>query len=162
MIDSAYAFIPLIVAAALTLLVFIFLIVIAIRKTAKVSFVFFLALAALLAGMVFTFLNREPTFLYLMIFLASILMLPYAVLKSFVKQEDRSKRNQSNSSNTVTQKRLNIVYNDEDISILDVNRQFIFTTAESFNNPQGLPPLLENFGKKIVELSLSLMISKTF
>ena len=94
MIDSAYAFIPLIVAAALTLLVFIFLIVIAIRKTAKVSFVFFLALAALLAGMVFTFLNREPTFLYLMIFLASILMLPYAVLKSFVKQEDRSKRNQ--------------------------------------------------------------------
>ncbi|MCR5387014.1 MAG: SpoIIE family protein phosphatase [Treponema sp.] len=153
MIDSAYAFIPLIVAAALTLLVFIFLIVIAIRKTAKVSFVFFLALAALLAGMVFTFLNREPTFLYLMIFLASILMLPYAVLKSFVKQEDRSKRNQSNSSNTVTQKRLNIVYNDEDISILDVNRQFIFTTAESFNNPQGLPPLLENFGKKIVELT---------
>ena len=85
LIDGAFAFIPLIVAAALTLLVFIFLIVIAVRKTAKVSFVFFLALAALLSGMVFTYIQKQPAFLYLMLFLAAALMLTYAVLKSFIK-----------------------------------------------------------------------------
>ncbi|MBR5934327.1 MAG: serine/threonine-protein phosphatase [Treponema sp.] len=153
MLNSEYAFIPLIGSAVLTLLVFAFLVVIMVRKTAKVSFVFFLALAALISGMVFTYLNKEPAFLYLMTLLASLLMLPYAVLKAFLKQDERTKKSQSASAASITQKRMNIIYEDEDISLLDVNRQFIFTTAESFNNPQGLPPLLENFGKKIVELT---------
>lgn len=150
--DSLYSFIPLLGSAFLTFLVFVFLIVIMIRKTAKVSFVFFLALIALITGMVFTFLKKDSTFLYFMLFLAAILMTPYAVLKALVKKEEKGKKGSSNQ-NTVTQKRLNVVYQDEDISLLDVNRQFIFTMAESFNNPQGLPPLLESFGKKIVELT---------
>ena len=142
MIDSAFAYIPLLVAAALTLLVFIFLIVIMVRKTAKVSFVFFFALLALMAGMVFTAIMKEPLYLYFTLLIAALLMVPYAVLKGIQKQEERNAKGTANAVNTVTQKRLNIVYQDEDISLLDVNRQFIYTMAESFNNPQGLPPLL--------------------
>lgn len=153
MIDSAFAYIPLLVAAALTLLVFIFLIVIMVRKTAKVSFVFFFALLALMAGMVFTAIMKEPLYLYFTLLIAALLMVPYAVLKGIQKQEERNAKGTANAVNTVTQKRLNIVYQDEDISLLDVNRQFIYTMAESFNNPQGLPPLLESFGKKIIELT---------
>ncbi|MBQ0002527.1 MAG: SpoIIE family protein phosphatase [Treponema sp.] len=149
---TAFAYIPLLASVALTFLVFVFLIVIMIRKTAKVSFIFFLALIALMTGMIFTYINKEPSFLYLMLLLASVLMTPYAILKALVRQEER-KKGKSSANNTVTQKRLNIVYQDEDVSLLDVNRQFIYTMAESFNNPQGLPPLLENFNKKIIELT---------
>lgn len=152
MIDSAYAYIPLLAAAALTVLVFIFLIVIMARKTARVSFVFFLALIAMITGMVFTYLKQDPTFLYLMLLLAAILMTPYAILKACVKQEDR-KKGKSSATNTVTQKRLNIVYQNEDLSLLDVNKRFIYKMAESFNNPQGLPPLLESFAKDILDLT---------
>lgn len=152
MINSAYAYIPLLAAAALTFVVFIFLIVIMARKTARVSFVFFLALIAIITGMVYTYLKSEPAFLYMMLLLAAVLMTPYAILKAVVKQEDR-KKGKSSVNNTVTQKRLNIVYQDEDISLLDVNRKFIYTMAESFNNPQGLPPLLENFNKEIIQLT---------
>lgn len=147
------AYIPLIGAAVSTLLVFAFLIVIMTRKTAKVSFVFFLALLALIAGIVLTVIGNEPMYLYCMLFLASLLMIPYAILKGIQKQDDKDENGSSSALNTVNQKRLNIVYQDEDISLLDVNRQFIFTMAESFNNPNGLPPLLENYGKKIVELT---------
>lgn len=152
MINSAYAYIPLLAAAALTFVVFIFLIVIMARKTARVSFVFFLALIAIITGMVYTYLKSEPAFLYMMLLLAAVLMTPYAILKAVVKQEDR-KKGKSSVNNTVTQKRLNIVYQDEDVSLLDVNRKFIYTMAESFNNPQGLPPLLENFNKEIIQLT---------
>lgn len=152
MIDSAYAYIPLLAAAALTVLVFIFLIVIMARKTARVSFVFFLALLAMITGMVFTYLKQDSTFLYLMLLLAAILMTPYAILKACVKQEER-KKGKSSASNTITQKRLNIVYQNEDLSLLDVNKRFIYKMAESFNNPQGLPPLLESFAKDILDLT---------
>lgn len=150
--NSAFAYIPLLAAAALTFLVFIFLIVIMTRKTAKVSFVFFLALIAMIFGMIYTYLKGDPALLYLMLLAASLLMTPYAILKAVSKQDDR-KKGKSSLNNTVTQKRMNIVYQDEDISLLDVNRKFIYTTAESFNNPQGLPPLLESFGKEILELT---------
>lgn len=152
MINSAYAYIPLLAAAALTFVVFIFLIVIMARKTARVSFIFFLALIAIITGMVYTYLKNEPAFLYMMLLLAAVLMTPYAILKAAVKQEDR-KKGTSSANNTVTQKRLNIVYQDEDLSLLDVNKRFIYKMAESFNNPQGLPPLLESFAKDILDLT---------
>lgn len=122
------------------------------RKTARVSFVFFLALIAIITGMVYTYLKSEPAFLYMMLLLAAVLMTPYAILKAAVKQEDR-KKGTSSANNTVTQKRLNIVYQDEDLSLLDVNKRFIYKMAESFNNPQGLPPLLESFAKDILDLT---------
>lgn len=153
MFNGAFAYLPLLIAAALTVIVFIFLIAIMARKTAKVSFVFFLALAAIISGMVFTYLKEDASFLYLMLLLAALLMTPYAVLKAVQKPEERNKKGSQNGLSTITQKRMNVVYQDEDISLLDVNRQFIFITAESFNNPQGLPPLLDNFAKKIVELT---------
>lgn len=152
MINSAYAYIPLLAAAALTFVVFVFLIVIMARKTARVSFVFFLALIAIIIGMVYTYLKSEPAFLYMMLLLAAVLMTPYAILKAVVKQEDR-KKGKASANNTVTQKRLNIVYQDEDLSLLDVNKRFIYKMAESFNNPQGLPPLLESFSKDILDLT---------
>lgn len=152
MINSAYAYIPLLAATALTFVVFVFLIVIMARKTARVSFVFFLALIAIIIGMVYTYLKSEPAFLYMMLLLAAVLMTPYAILKAVVKQEDR-KKGKASANNTVTQKRLNIIYQDEDLSLLDVNKRFIYKMAESFNNPQGLPPLLESFSKDILDLT---------
>lgn len=124
-----------------------------IRKTAKVSFVFFLSLLALLTGMVYTYFYKDPSVLYLMLLLSSVLMTPYAILKGSQKIDVKIKSGQTNNQKTEIQKRLNIVYEDKDISLLDVNKQFLNTMAESFNNPQGLPPLLDNYGKKIVELT---------
>ena len=123
------------------------------RKTANVSFVFFLALVAVITGLVFAYIRKDPLFLYLMLLLASILMLPYAILRACMKKDEKGKKTSSKLKDTITQKRLNIVYDDQDVSLLDVNKGFINTMAESFNNPQGLTPLLDSYGKKILELT---------
>lgn len=150
---NEFQYLPVLISAALTFLVLIFLIVIMARKTANVSFVFFLALASVIAGLVFAYIRKDPLFLYLMLLLASILMLPYAILKACMKKDDKGKKTSSKQKDTITQKRLNIVYDDQDVSLLDVNKGFINTMAESFNNPQGLTPLLDSYGKKILELT---------
>lgn len=123
------------------------------RKTANVSFVFFLALVAVITGLVFAYIRKDPLFLYLMLLLASILMLPYAILRACMKKDEKGKKTSSKLKDTITQKRLNIVYDDQDVSLLDVNKGFINTMAECFNNPQGLTPLLDSYGKKILELT---------
>lgn len=150
---NQYAHLPLLISAGLTTIVFAFLIVVKARKTAKVSFVFFLSLLSVISGLVITYLLKDPVFLYLMLTLASLLMTPYAILKALQKKEDRTKKGSSANNNTLIQQRMNIVYEDQDISLLDVNRQFINIMAESFNNPQGLTPLLDSYGKKIMELT---------
>lgn len=150
---NEFQYLPVLISAALTFLVLIFLIVIMARKTANVSFVFFLALVAVITGLVFAYIRKDPLFLYLMLLLASILMLPYAILRACMKKDEKGKKTSSKLKDTITQKRLNIVYDDQDVSLLDVNKGFINTMAESFNNPQGLAPLLDSYGKKILELT---------
>ena len=150
---NEFQYLPVLISAALTFLVLIFLIVIKARKTANVSFVFFLALVAVITGLVFAYIRKDPLFLYLMLLLASILMLPYAILRACMKKDEKGKKTSSKLKDTITQKRLNIVYDDQDVSLLDVNKGFINTMAESFNNPQGLTPLLDSYGKKILELT---------
>ena len=150
---NEFQYLPVLISAALTFLVLIFLIVIMARKTANVSFVFFLALVAIITGLVFAYIRKDPLFLYLMLLLASILMLPYAILRACMKKNEKGKKTSSKLKDTITQKRLNIVYDDQDVSLLDVNKGFINTMAESFNNPQGLTPLLDSYGKKILELT---------
>ena len=150
---NEFQYLPVLISAALTFLVLIFLIVIMARKTANVSFVFFLALVAVITGLVFAYIRKDPLFLYLMLLLASILMLPYAILRACMKKDEKGKKTSSKLKDTITQKRLNIVYDDQGISLLDVNKGFINTMAESFNNPQGLTPLLDSYGKKILELT---------
>ena len=150
---NEFQYLPVLISATLTFLVLIFLIVIMARKTANVSFVFFLALVAVITGLVFAYIRKDPLFLYLMLLLASILMLPYAILRACMKKDEKGKKTSSKLKDTITQKRLNIVYDDQDVSLLDVNKGFINTMAESFNNPQGLTPLLDSYGKKILELT---------
>lgn len=150
---NEFQYLPVLISAALTFLVLIFLIVIMARKTANVSFVFFLSLVAVITGLVFAYIRKDPLFLYLMLLLASILMLPYAILRACMKKDEKGKKTSSKLKDTITQKRLNIVYDDQDVSLLDVNKGFINTMAESFNNPQGLTPLLDSYGKKILELT---------
>lgn len=153
MLDSAYLFLPLLVASGLAIIIFIFLIVIAVRKTAKVSFIFFISLFALAIGMIHTYISKDYSAMNIMTLLAALLMTPYAILKATQKVDLKTKKGQSNNIKTEVHKRLNIVYENEDVSLLDINKQFLNTMAESFNNPQGLPPLLDSYGKKIVELT---------
>lgn len=123
------------------------------RNTARVSFVFYLSLLSIIAGFVLTYLKQEPLFLYIMYALASFLMLPYVILKAFQKKELKSKNSSNTGNNSLVQKRMNIIYDDQQVELLDVNKHFINIMAESFNNPQGLTPLLDNYGKKILELT---------
>lgn len=150
---TEFAPILLLISAALTFLVLIFLIVIMARKNANVSFVFYIALLLIIAGLVLTYLRNDPFFLYSALFLASVIMIPYAILKACHKKEEKTKKTSSKIKDSISQKRLNIIYEDQDIELLDVNKSFINTMAESFNNPQGLTPLLDAYGKKILELT---------
>ena len=92
---NEFQYLPVLISAALTFLVLIFLIVIMARKTANVSFVFFLALVAVITGLVFAYIRKDPLFLYLMLLLASILMLPYAILRACMKKDEKGKKTSS-------------------------------------------------------------------
>lgn len=70
-IDS-FVHIPILIAAAAGLILFILLLLSKIRNTSKVSFVFYLAIGIGIAGLLYTYKNRQLMYLVVTLLLSEI------------------------------------------------------------------------------------------
>ena len=146
-----FAYIPLFAATALIAATMLFLFIAAARKTAKVSFVFFLSLLCVLAGALYTAARPNIAFFSLTLAFAAFLTLPYAIIKALSKNDggeadDDGKPNAINGG-----KRYNVVYEEIDRSLLDIQKELLGRAAESISAPGALDSILEYYSKQLIE-----------
>ena len=148
-----FAYIPLYAAAALILAVMVFLFIASVRKTAKPSFVFFLSLLCVLAGALFTASRPNVIYFSLMLAAAALLVLPYAAIKAFSKN-DGSESDEDGKPNTINGgKRYNVVYEEIDRSLLDIQKELLGRAAQSISAPGAIDSILEHYAKQLIELT---------
>ena len=91
---DTYMKVPLLVAAGLGVLVFLFLLTAKLRNTAKISFTFFIVTGIVTACSVFSFFDQHFIYYVFAVILAEFITLPYLVIKAFDNPEKREKKRQ--------------------------------------------------------------------
>jgi len=147
---DSFVLVPLFASAILIAAIIVFLFITAIRKTAKISFVFFLALACVLVGAVYTAMHQNLMYFALMIFLAALLILPYAVVKALAKSEEKDDGKKILIKGG---KRINVVYDDEDRSIMDIQKDLLSHAISAISVPGGMDQILDYYCKQAIELA---------
>ncbi len=148
-----FAYIPLFAAAALITVTIIFLFVASVRKTAKPSFVFFLAGLCVLAGALLTAMRPNLILFSLSLAAAALLVLPYAAIKAFSNGEEGEDESDGKPGAINGGKRYNVVYEEIDRSLLDVQKDLLGRAAESISAPGALDSILEYYSKQMIELT---------
>ena len=120
-----FAYIPLYAATALIALTIFFLFIASVRKTSKVSFVFFLSLLCVLAGAVFTAMRPNVIFFSFTLAAGALLILPYAAIKAF-SNKDGSEAEEDGKPGAISGgKRFNVVYEEVDRTLSDVQKELL-------------------------------------
>lgn len=149
---DSFAHIPLAALIIALLAIIVFVVIITIRKTAKTSFVFLLSLVCIFVGAVYTFMYQNIFVLTLALFASAALLLPYCIIKATSSPEEDN-TNEKGLFNATKKSRSNIIYEDKYIDLLDINKDFMVHTSDSFIQKEGLNQLLEYFSKKLIELA---------
>lgn len=148
-----FAYIPLLAGAVLSAGVLIALIVIAARKTAKISFVFFLSVLSLIAGLVYTAFNPNLIYMGGMVFLGLLLLLLYCIVKAAAKPQKPTEKSVQTSGPEKGGVNYNIIVEEVDKNILDINKDFQTRSTNSFMSPTGLEDILAYYDEHILELN---------
>lgn len=164
MYTDAIANVPLICTAVLAVAIEVLLVIIKIRKTAKVSFISYFALAILIFACIRSILTpgSGPLMFNLLILLATTLIIPYCVMLAFGKQvvpvveEDEDEEELFDVPEPQT-----MVVEDvkpDEIKLIDKGREFITAAANSFmeskdSEKDGEQTLLANINKACIEVT---------
>ena len=85
-IDS-FINVPLYIAAGISALLFIFLLLIKLRNKAKVSLVFFIITGIILIGTLYSTFKGYYSYVVFTIILSELVLLPYLIVKAFVNPQ---------------------------------------------------------------------------
>ena len=146
-IDS-FINIPIIAAAALLAILFVLLAVIRYRNTAKTSFVLYIALGILFAGLIYMFRFTRSIYLIGSMLAAELFVLPYVVILAFGFPLKREKKEEPETHAEIERDSLaNISYEKK----FDVNEEFAAKAAELFSLDNSLSQFLDYFNAKLTE-----------
>lgn len=164
--NDGFAFIPLYATAVMCLAIFVLLIISKIRKTANVSFIALIATAIIGGISVFCATQKVPegtkttglgiiavamafsAFLFLIYSVILVLMEPKKAESSAAKESDSKKK-----ENSVLMNVLDIT--QEDVKLLDINKEFSTKAAECIGQDEGLSQVLDHAIKTAVKVTNS-------
>lgn len=150
---DAYSYIPSLATLGILFGIIIFLIIIIVRRTAHVSFVFFLAAACVMVGNIYTILKNSTFYLSAMVCVAALLLLPYCILKAVTKPAEKSHKSKDTGP-IKGGKRVNVVYDDVERRLLEVNKDFMAHSTNGLSAPGGgFDQTLEYFGNQLIEFT---------
>lgn len=149
-IDS-FTGVPLIITAVLGILLFLFLIILNVRKSAKVSFIFHLIFVSLVIGSAYSVYTHYYIYFVFTIILCELFASVYFIFKTFDNPEKRQeKKNAKNSSlsasaleqDTITKAALNAIQVKHEKEI-ETNRAFLSKVSSFFNGDNSMENFLE-------------------
>lgn len=154
-----YIGVPLLVSAGLGLLLFLFLLIMKLRNTAKVSFTFFIVTGILVACSVFTFFDLHFIYFVFAVILAEFITLPYLIIKAFDNPEKREKKKaekriaEQNAAieNSDVVKRVIAELETKNQKLLEVNKTLVSHVSTFFSRDNSMENFLDYCNKMITE-----------
>lgn len=148
---------PLYIAAGIAILVILLLSLIKVRKTGKVSFIFYMMAAVVICGVVYSSVKDQYTYLVYTIILAEFLAVPYLIIKIFDTPERQEKRNakknqeiaNTNTDQVAKEKLLEVERKNK--RILEVNQELISKVSTFFSTENSMESFLEYCNTFIAE-----------
>ena len=145
---ESFIHIPIIGAAVLLAILFALLVVIRCRNTAKASFVLYIALGILFAGLIRMFRSSSGIYFVSAFFASELLILPYFIILAFGDSKKREKKQASEVHEKVEHESLaNISYEKK----IGANEEFAAKAAELFSQDDSLNQFLDYFNAKLTE-----------
>lgn len=154
-IDS-FVHIPILIAAAAGLILFILLLLSKIRNTSKVSFVFYLAIGIGIAGLLYTYKNRQLMYLVVTLLLSEFLLIIYAFVlavsdpKKRAQKKNQKEKEQNSDADAITKEAVEQIkekYSD----IISINRDLVTKAAGFFSSEDAMSAFLQYFDKLLLE-----------
>ena len=154
-----YIRVPLLVAAGLGLLLFLFLLTMRLRNTAKVSFTFFIVTGILTACAVFTFFYQHFIYYVFAVILAEFITLPYLVIKAFddpvarEKKKAEKKLAEQNAAieNSDVVKNVIAELEAKNKRLLEVNKNLVSQVSMFFTRDKSMENFLDYCNKMVTE-----------
>ncbi|MBO4533548.1 MAG: SpoIIE family protein phosphatase [Treponema sp.] len=154
-----YIGVPLLVSAGLGVLLFLFLLIMKLRNTAKVSFTFFIVTGILVACSLFTFFDLHFIYFVFAVILAEFITLPYLIIKAFDNPEKREKKKaekriaEQNAAieNSDVVKRVIAELETKNQKLLEVNKTLVSHVSTFFSRDNSMENFLDYCNKMITE-----------
>ena len=146
---DAFIDIPLLICALTSLVLLLFLFIMRIRHTSKVSIVFFITLAIILAGSFYCYYEEHYIYFVFAIIAAQIISLPYLVFKAFDNPKKREAKkairkaaeNAASRDNDMVSKAVIAQIEEKNKRIIDTSKDIISKMSTFFSSENSM----ENF-----------------
>ena len=154
-----YIGVPLLISAGLGILLFLFLLVMKLRNTAKVSFTFYIVTGILVACSIFTFFDLHFIYFVFAVILAEFITLPYLIIKAFDNPEKREKKKaekrlaEQNAAieNSDVVKKVIAELETKNQKLLEVNKTLVSHVSTFFSRDNSMENFLDYCNKMITE-----------
>lgn len=152
--SDAVAYIPLFGTAILAIILFIFLAIIKIRNTAKVSFLSFLSIGIIIFACIYT--ASHPGFMrfILLLLLSAAIQLPYFIMLSFGKPKENEVSQLIQEDEE--EDKVEVIVEEvkpEEVNLIAKGRSFISLASDSFGNKEGFQTLLDCINKTCIDIT---------
>ena len=157
---DAFAYIPLFATIFVAVILFSFLVAINKKRSARISFIVFLAIIILLSGVIYTLIHPGMMVLSMSVFCAVFIFIPYCVItitlpskKIEVKENDSSDvKKQSKEQNILPE--TNLQLDDTQKDLLDISLDFIKYSETLFSDrKEGLTKVMEHINKTLMTVT---------
>lgn len=149
-IDS-FINVPLLLAAGISAILFIFLLIMKIRNTIKTSFIFFVVCGIIIIGSIYTCKSGYYIYFVFTVILAELILLPYLIIKAFDNPVKREEKKAAKKAAEISASRDNDMVNKAVIDQIkeknerfnSINKDLIFKLSTFFSSDNSMENFLE-------------------
>lgn len=152
--SDAISYVPLFCTAFVSVAIAVLLTVIKIRRTAKVSFIAYFALAVVMFACVYTATHPGIMFFSLLILLASLLFIPYCIMLAFGKSQELVRAEETEDA--VEETKPEVIIEEiqaEKIELVEKGKSFVALASDSFGKKDGMQALLDAINASCIEVT---------
>ena len=150
---------PLLIAAGIGVLLFLFLLIIKLRNTAKSSFIFYIVVGVMVAGAVITVFSQHPIHFVFAAIIAEIIALPYLIIKAFDNPQKREEKKQAKLKaeqtaaieNSEAVKAVISEIEEKNQRLLEVNKDLVSQVSSFFSRDNSMESFLDYCNKLLTE-----------
>ncbi len=157
-IDS-FINIPLFIEAGISVILFIFLLILKLRNKAKISLAFFLMTVIITFGSLYCSYSGYYTYLVFTNIITELIILPYLIIKAFINPQKIEEKKAAKKAAEITASRDNDMVNraviqqieEKNQRFLDINKNLIAKLSTFFTNNNSMENFLEYCNDLITE-----------
>ncbi|MCR4822740.1 MAG: SpoIIE family protein phosphatase [Treponema sp.] len=152
--SDAISYVPLFATAVIAIVIGVLITIIKIRKTAKVSFIAYFAIAVVIFACIYTATHPSMLYFALLLLFAAVLFIPYCIMLAFGKPVEYAKAEDLEEVEEEVKAEVEIEeISAEKISLVERGKSFVALASDSFSNKDGMQTLLDAINATSIEVT---------